>query len=84
MATDDWKRVFLRISSRRLRSLVHADLGGGVDVTKEQHAEEGPEDCPVELPEESHLRTAPDDEAPDREEDQDHSVEKVKDEGEAI
>ena len=63
---------------------VHADLGGGVDVHKEQHAEEGPEDCPVELPEEGQLGPASDDQATVGEEDQDHSVEKVKDEGEAI
>ena len=30
----------------------HSDLGGSVEVGEETHAEEGPEDSPVELPEE--------------------------------
>ena len=60
---------------------VHADLGGGVDITKEQDAEEGPEDCPIKLLEEGHLWTALDHQASVGEEDQDHSVEKVEGEG---
>ena len=56
---------------------VHADLGRGVGIKKEKDAEKGPEDCPVELPEEGHLREAPNHQAPVGEEDQDCSEEKV-------
>ena len=54
---------------------VHADLGGLVAPNKEDHAEEGPEDGPVELPEEGQLGPASDDQATVGEEDEDHSVE---------
>ena len=62
----------------------HADQVGRVDIVEEHHAEEGPEDYPVELPEEGQLRTAPDNQAPVGEEDQDDAVHKVEEKGEGI
>ena len=61
-----------------------ADLGVGVDVSNENRTKEGPEDCPVELPEEGQFRTSPDDQTTVGEQDQDCSEEEIEEDSEGI